>query len=88
MMVHVIGKRLAYGVDKKTGKKINNSVIHFVYDDDRVEGKAVDTKWIGAYCCSPNRIIVGNRYELEEFNNYVVKLEPIEEGLMEKGSIS
>lgn len=79
MLIQIIGKRLTYGVDKKTGNKIPNSVIHFVYDDERVEGKAVDTKWIGAHCCSPGRIIVGRRYEIEEFNNYVVKLLPIED---------
>ena len=79
MKIHVMGKRLTYGEDKKTGKKTPNSIIHFDYDDDRVEGRAVDTKWIGAYCRSPRQIIVGNWYELEEFNNYVVKLEPIED---------
>ncbi|MGI6696659.1 MAG: hypothetical protein ACOX6O_10570 [Christensenellales bacterium] len=78
MKIQIIGKRLTSRLNKKTGQRVTDCVIHFTYEDKSVEGKAVATKWVGANYRSPNQIIVGNQYELEEFNNFVIKLAPIE----------
>ena len=80
MNTKVLGKKLVSGVDKNTGEARINSVVYFSYKDDSVEGVATSSVWVGAYCCPPEQIIVGNYYDLQERNNYVVRMTAVKEG--------
>ncbi len=79
MLISVLGKRTVSGVDKHTHEACSNSVVYFSYEDETVEGLAVGSKWVGAYRCPPEQIIVGKQYELQEHNNYVVKFASVTE---------
>lgn len=76
MEVTVLGKRIVRKEDKKTEEVLENCVVHFKYIDDIVEGEAVRTVWVGNRCCPPENIVVGEKYDVFEFNGYVVRFCP------------
>ena len=77
MTVTVIGKRKVDGVNPKTGKMRNGTVVHLTYEDERVEGLAVASKWVDSSKCLAEHICVGQRYYSEENDRYIIKFYPI-----------
>ena len=86
--VFVLGKRAVEGIDKHTQEAKINCIVYYSFYDETVEGVAVESRWVGDYCCPENQIIVGEQYDIEVAHNYVIKFEPTRqakaEGLLRK----
>ena len=82
-IVKVVGKRFVTKINKYTKGSHVHSVIYYIYQDDKINGFVIASKWIGSYCCPPGEIRIGHWYELYEENNYVVGLQPVENRFLE-----
>lgn len=82
MIITVIGKRNVSRADKRTGETCIDCVVHFSYKDATVEGLAVRSKWVAAFRCPPEQIIIGKQYEISEHDGFINKFKAIPE---EKG---
>ena len=76
-VVTVLGKSAVEGIDKHTQEPKTNCIIYYSYFDEKVEGVAVESRWVGDYCCPENQITIGEQYEMEVARNYVTKFEHI-----------
>lgn len=71
MFIKIIGKQFVTKEDQMTGQLHTCYIIHFIYEDDHVDGQAVATKVIGSHRCTPDAINVGDEYVLHEADHSV-----------------
>lgn len=65
MRVTVIGKERVDKVSKKTGEKMDKTIVHFTHKKRGVEGVAVQSVWVDASFLPYAEIVVGKDYALD-----------------------
>ena len=59
-VITVLGKWAVEGIDKHTQESKINCIVYYSYYDEKVEGVAVKSRWVGDYCCPENQILSVN----------------------------
>lgn len=74
MQYKIIGERFVCGDNPSTKKFRCGTVIHTTYHEEHTDGTSVKSFWVSSKVCSPEKLILGNFYEITISNNYVNKV--------------
>lgn len=81
MVVKIAGKELVTSMCNVTGQVYTGYIIHFTFDDYKVAGIAVGTKYISARCFPLEEIHIDEEYFLLESDRYGTQLQTLDDYL-------
>lgn len=79
MIINIIGMEIVSNVNNATGQVRTGCIIHFTYDDYRVAGIAVGTKYISSQCFPFEEIHIDETYYLQESEKHSTQLQTLDD---------